>query len=185
MIYHSVAEIFDEMDNSHRRLVERVEGLNETQENFRPSPDAWSIAEIVEHLSITEGRMFNLLNKMLAETETAGDGAGIKDSHFHPFSLDHLIERSRNEKIETPVAARPRGGVPLSDSLLKMRRTREELRALLPRLEAADLSSAAYPHPIFGPLDVYQWLAFVGLHEDRHLGQIGSLIERPEFQASR
>ena len=53
-----------------------------------------------------------------------------------------------------------------------MRQTREELHGLAPRIEAIDLSGSAYPHPAFGPLNFYQWLAFIGVHDDRHLGQI-------------
>jgi hypothetical protein len=34
-----------------------------------------------------------------------------------------------------------------------------------------------YPHPMFGPLDLYQWLVFVGLHESRHACQIRELGE--------
>jgi hypothetical protein len=51
------------------------------------------------------------------------------------------------------------------------------LRALQPRIEATDLSAFTYPHPAFGPLNFYQWLALIGLHEQRHLNQIESVLK--------
>ena len=34
-----------------------------------------------------------------------------------------------------------------------------------------------YPHPTFGPLNLYQWLAFVGIHQSRHRRQIEAAKE--------
>ena len=64
----------------------------------------------------------------------------------------------------------------LADLLSKMRRTREELRGLQERIEAVDLSSVTYPHPAFGPFNLYQWLAFIGIHEERHLRQMETAL---------
>jgi len=46
------------------------------------------------------------------------------------------------------------------------------------------------PHPFFGPLNAYEWLLFIGKHEERHLGQNaapsgrhGNMTTRPELLA--
>jgi hypothetical protein len=180
MAYQSVAEIFETIDETRARLYKRVEGLSPAQGAFRPTPEAWSIAEIVEHLGIMEGRLSGLLNMMLKKAESASmqasDGQG-----FRPFSLDQHVERSLTEKYTAPETVRPSGNVTIEDSLAGLRRSRAALHHLRPKLEALDLSSMTYPHPVFGPLDLYQWLAFIGVHEDRHLRQIESIISSPEF----
>lgn len=176
MTYNSVAEIFEQIDEIRQRLCSRVEGLSDEQANARPAPEAWSVSEILEHLSIIETLMVRNIRGMLAKTEAvgrAGDGGPVK---MRPFSMERFVERARGEKYTAPEMARPTGKVPLADSLARLRRTREELRNLQPRMEAADLSEAKFPHPAFGPLDAYQWLAFVGLHEGRHLRQIESVL---------
>jgi hypothetical protein len=94
-----------------------------------------------------------------------------------PFSLDEFIERGRGEKYTAPDAVAPGGKATIAESLAKLRRSREELHALRPRIEATDLSSVTYPHPAFGPLNFYQWVAFIGLHEERHLRQAESTLE--------
>ena len=185
MIYNSVAEIFDSINETRGRLGERLSGLSPAQENFRPAPDDWSIAEIIEHLAILEERLLGLLTMMAKKAESAGEGRAADDGYrFKPVSLDQIVARSRQEKYVAPEQVRPRGGIPVKDSLERLRQSRNGLQALRPRLETADLSGARYPHPAFGPLDAYQWLVMIGVHEDRHLRQIEALMARPEYQSA-
>jgi DinB superfamily len=183
MIYNSVAEIFEAMDETRERVSSKVGGLTPTQAEFRATPEAWSIAQIVEHLSIMEDRLSRLFTMMVKKTESAGAPAREGQS-FRPVSLEHIVERSLKEKYNAPEVVHPSGDVPVQDSLARMRRSREALRELRPKLETIDLSGATYPHPAFGPLDLYQWLVMIGMHEDRHLRQIESIMSSPEFKAA-
>ena len=182
MAYHSVAEILGAIDETRSRVQKRVEGLSPAQEKFRPSPDAWSIAEIIEHLSIIEGQLSRLFAMMVRKAESLGVAAQAGGRSFRPVSLDQFVERSLKEKYTAPETVRPSGNATVADSLARMRRSRAELHELRPKLEAIDLSSMTYPHPVFGPFDLYHWLAFIGVHEDRHLRQIESAMSSPEFQ---
>ena len=183
MVYESVAEIFEAMDGARQRLHARVEGLSREEEDFRPSSDAWSVAEIVEHLSLIEHQLLQLATMMLTKVESAGLVRAGGDLRIGPVSLDQFAARAAGEKFQAPESARPRGGVGVADSLAKMRRSREAFHDLRPRMEAVDLTGATYPHPFFGPLDLYHWLVMIGTHEDRHLRQIESVMQMPEFQA--
>jgi DinB superfamily len=175
MIYNTVGDIFAANDDIRRRIVARVEGLDERQWSFRSADGAWSVAEIVEHLSIIEGNMVRLVGKLLGkvESDTTDASAPLPMS---PFTLDEYAEQVSTVKLEAPEAIRPTG-VPLGDSLARLTETRAALNDLRPRVEACDGTRAHYPHPYFGPLDLYQWLAFIGMHEQRHLGQIERLLE--------
>lgn len=179
MAYQSVGEILEAIDETRARLRQRVDGLSPAQEKFRSTPDAWSIAEIVEHLTIFEERMSRLFAMMVRKAEAAGVETGGQS--FRPFSLDDVIERSLKEKYIAPEMVRPSGSVTVADSLARMLRSRAELHELRPQIESRDLSGMTYPHPAFGPLDLYQWLALIGMHEDRHLRQIESVMSAPEF----
>ena len=175
MSYHTVADIFAANDEVRSRLVARVENLSEAQQEFRPGADAWSAAEIIEHLALIERRLTGLFNAMLKKIE--GAGAEAQPRPMRPFSLDEFAEQAR-QKLDAPEGVRPRGGVRLADSLAQLRASRAALNALRPRVEAVDGASAIYPHPIFGPLNLYQWFAFIGVHEARHLRQIERLLEQ-------
>jgi hypothetical protein len=184
MTYHSVAEIFAAIDETRERVFRRVENLSSEQEIYRPSADVWSVAEIIEHLAIIEERLTKMLGVMLHKAASAAPGASDGEAKMQPFSLDKYIERSAREKYTAPEAVRPRGGVPLRELLSRMQSSRLELRSLQPRLEALNVSGVTYPHPAFGPLNPYQWVAFIGLHEERHLRQIEAVMSLPEFNKS-
>jgi hypothetical protein len=178
MTYTCVAQIIEEIDRTRERLYSRVESLTEDEANKRPAPNAWTPREIVEHLALIEGRLLQMLAMMLRKAEGAGaSGANGAAVEMKPFTLDAFIEHVRGQKYIAPEAVTPGGEATLEDSLSKLRRSREELRSLRPRIEAIDLSAITYPHPAFGPLNFYQWLAFIGLHEERHLQQAESTLE--------
>jgi hypothetical protein len=176
MTYTSVAQIIEEIDKTRERLYQRVEGLTDEQARARREPDVWSLAEIVEHLSLIEGRLLQMMTMMLVKAEKSADENVAAAVEFKPFTLDAHIEQGRAKKFVAPEAVSPSGRASLADSLAKLRRSRSELKALRPRIEARDLSSLTYPHPAFGPLNFYQWLAFIGLHEERHLRQAEAML---------
>jgi hypothetical protein len=178
IMYNSVADIFAENERIRNELISRVESVSEERRGERASDDGWSVADIVEHLSLTERRVSKALDGMLpqAADDAAGatEGAGAAQP-FKPFSLDVYVEQARDKKFEAPEFIRPRGAV-LSESLAHLRESRAALEAMRPRFERADFA-AQFPHPAFGMLNVGQWLAFIGIHEARHLRQIERQME--------
>jgi len=175
MDFRSVPEIYEHIDGTRARLVAAVENLSGEQHTFRTAPGRWSVAELVEHLAIVEGNVVGLLQKLLGKSEEAGAAAAtVPDLFADPVSIEEFVERSRVAKYEAPERIRPTG-LPLADSLARLRDSRAALHALRPRVERADGRALRFPHPAWGPLDLYQWLLFVGAHEDRHLAQIEAL----------
>jgi uncharacterized damage-inducible protein DinB len=178
VMYNSVAGIFAENERVRRELVARVEGLSEERQGEPAAADGWSVADIIEHLSLTERRVAKALDTMLPQVE--GDVGGVNGEAraaqaFVPFSLDAYVEQARDKKFEAPEFIRPRG-VALSESLAHLRESRAALEAMRPRFERADFA-AQFPHPAFGMLNIGQWLAFIGIHEARHLRQIERQME--------
>jgi hypothetical protein len=132
------------------------------------------VAELVEHLSITERRLARMLGMLVGKLET--EAAREEASAFAPVTVAEYVERASREKYTAPEEIRPTGA-PLPDSLASLADSRAAIHALRPRVERVDGTLAHFPHPAWGPLDLYQWLAFLGLHEQRHLAQIESLKE--------
>jgi hypothetical protein len=111
---------------------------------------------------------------MLKKIESAAE-PGAPPPPMQPFSLDEFAAQAR-QKFNAPDEVRPRGGGTLSAALMQLRASRAALNALQPRFESVDGARATYPHPAFGPLNLYQWLAFIGAHEARHLAQIERVL---------
>ena len=168
MIYNNIDEIFGALATTRRHIYEQVECLSDEQAKARPAPDVWSAAEIIEHLSASEARMLALVGKLLEQEAAVAANAGSSNTSI---SIQVMTERAA-EKFTAPPFLEPTGGVPLSESLAKLRESRAALLALRPRVEARDYSHVTYPHPVFGPLNLYQWLAAVEFHECKHLDQL-------------
>lgn len=176
MDFNSVSDIFDHIDAERGRLLSAVEGLSEEQQGFRPAPDRWSVAQLCEHLSIVEGNVAGLLGKLLDKAEASG-AARAEGAPFAPVSIEEFAERSRGVKLEAPERIRPGDSPVLADTLRRLRDSRAALHALRPALERADSHALLFPHPNWGPLNLYQWLLFVAAHESRHRAQIEALKE--------
>jgi hypothetical protein len=177
MEFNSVGEIFEHIDAERERLLRAVEGLSDGEQNFRPAPDRWSVAQLAEHLSIVEGNIVGLLGKLLGKAEESGAPPLAPGAAFAPVSIEEFIPITRDVKVEAPARLHPADSTPLADTLARLRDTRAALHELRPALERADGRSLRFPHPAWGPLNLYQWLLFVGAHESRHLDQIEALKE--------
>lgn len=171
MTYTSLDQIFDEIDGTRAQLIERYGKLTEAERSYRPDPTAWSADQIVEHLAVIEGGMIRLVNKLLGKAEAAGIPAPT-DGSIPPIKMDDFNRVADANKFEAPEPVRPTGERTGEEALAALRASRAEIHNLRPRLAAVDLSGASFPHPFAGPLNLYQWLVFIGLHEKRHLGQI-------------
>ncbi|HJQ27180.1 MAG TPA: DinB family protein [Blastocatellia bacterium] len=171
MVYNSLDEIFAALATTRRRINELIADLDDEKAKARPAPDVWSIAEIIEHLSLAEGRFLELIGSLLGREAAAAAPASSSSS---AISIQMMTDRV-NEKFNAPAILQPSGGVPLSESLGKLRHSREALLGLRPRIEAQDYSHVTFPHPAFGPLNLYQWLAAVEFHECKHLDQLQTI----------
>lgn len=167
MIYDTVDDVFAANDAVRHRLLARVERLDAARANA--SEGGWTVTQIVEHLSIAEPRITNAIEGMLTPTEPNG---GDREP-FMRFSIDEQAEKARG-KIEAPEFLHPTGLL-LAESLKHLKQSREALEALRPRFESADYSRVL-KHPAFGMLNAAQWLAFLGMHEERHLRQIERIL---------
>ncbi|HEX8370042.1 MAG TPA: DinB family protein [Pyrinomonadaceae bacterium] len=174
MIYNSIAEIFDSIDKTREKLTDAVSDLSDAELNFRPAENVWTVAELVEHVAKTEASIVPLVFRLLKNAEE--QGAQSDGTINPPISLAGQSEKARTTKFQAPEMIRPEGTASVSESLLKLTESRATIGSLRARLEAVDLSNTAFPHPAFGKLNLYQWLAFIGLHEGRHLEQIEKLL---------
>lgn len=165
--FNSAAEIFDELDATRARLDATLARVGE-RERQRETPEGWCVAEIVEHIATVERQMGRLIGRLAAQ---AGGG-----EYAWPLSLDAMAARAGVERYKAPESIAPRGDVSVAEARARLEQSGAALGALRPQVEAAGAAGARYPHPVFGPLDLYQWLAFHGLHVERHRRQIERII---------
>ncbi|MCI0336583.1 MAG: DinB family protein [Acidobacteria bacterium] len=181
MIYHSIADIFEMIEKAHARFATSVAGLTEMQENFRPAPDRWTIAENAEHVSIVNNGFLRLTHKLLKQAE-AEPKAAKNDLQLPPLTMTVEGELMPG-KWSAPEIVHPQGGVPVADAVAKNQQSINDLFKLRSRLESVDLSEQTWPHPALGRLSLYQWLLLLGEHEERHRLQIEEVKSSAGFPA--
>lgn len=170
----------------HPRIVEVIAALTAAQQETdtlcasitadqesRRLGDGWSVAEVVEHMAIVEngaGRIVSNIAKQVAGTpETSEEPVGPTLGKYHVADPSY-------RKVVAPEMVHPAHGAPVAESAARMRESRARLIAALEAASGTALGNAHYPHPLFGPLDGYQWGLLAAQHQLRHLVQIRTIL---------
>jgi hypothetical protein len=175
MVFNSLGEILAFVEKEQNRFAESSSNLSEAQEIYRTASDRWSIAEMAEHVGIVDDRVVQLTRKFLNE-----NAAPSELPAFQPVSLDRFAPRW-NENFTAPERVAPKGQIPVSESLARKRATLETLLSLRPQIEALDCTQMMWPHPIFGDINLYEWLLVSGMHNRRHRLQIEAIRSSEGF----
>jgi DinB family protein len=167
-------------DNTAAReaLCEQVNGLTEAQLSFRPAQDAWSIGEILDHLSLAEMSISRTLSKILQVAAGRGliEEAGPVERMPRPIDLE-----TYNQAVTAPDSVRPTPERPLDQLLSSLRESRDRLLEVASRVDGRMVTNVAIRHFQLGELDFYQWLALEAAHESKHLLQICRIKSQPGF----
>ena len=169
-------ELLDHLDTQHERLRAAVESVPSARREVKPSPDRWSVAEVLEHLSIVESRIERVFSKRLAEAKAEGLARESESSLVvGTIDMDRLLDRTR--RITAAEAAMPTGKLDADAAWAAAEQARNTLCNAVRDADGLALGDVIHPHPILGPINLYQWIAFVGGHEARHAAQIVELHE--------
>lgn len=172
----SVSEAFESNEKVHEKLNALVTDLTSEQAAMRDvSQDKWSVAEIVEHISIVEAGIAGLCGKLLQRAKENGMSSNGKIRLSDEFLGGG--EKSMSEKWQAPERVRPTGTKTIAESLTVMADTRTKLEELRPLFEEFSSSDSTFPHPYLGDLTAAEWLTLIGGHEARHMRQIKRILD--------
>ena len=167
---HSVSPLqglIAQLQADRAALLAAVEHVPPALRQQRPSPERWSVAEIIEHLSIIEPRVVGLMSKLVADAPML---SGAEPTG--PLDFDRSSVQDRTRVIMAPPPLHPSGGVDATTALADLERARADLYVLLNGAHDRDLGAVSKAHPFFGPLNGFQWLGVHAGHESRHTAQI-------------
>jgi len=159
-------------------FLKSIAGLSEKQWTFKPAPDRWSVAEVAEHIAVSESALFGLVQKQIMSSPATPDKrAQVKGKD--EIVLERIPDRSH--KAQAPEFLRPTGRWATEAELTK---AFEESRAATMeyiRTTNDDLRDHFFDHPVLGTLDGYQWLLLISAHSARHTAQIEEVKADPNF----
>jgi hypothetical protein len=169
-----IAELLDYAELQRKALFAAVSLIPEALRDRRVDPQAWSAAEVLEHLYRVEHGIARLLARSLERAKAAGlESENEVRSVLGSLDALHLIDRRR--RLRAPELVMPRGELTAAQGVAALKQSRQ---ALVSALEAGDglaLGRITHAHPLLGPLNLYQWVLFVGQHEARHADQLEDL----------
>ncbi len=172
-LHPRVAETIDALESAHRELVEVLTTIPAAYRDAATDDARWSIPQHVEHLAIVEDGAGRLMSKLIKQVEASGEQETDDTSLL--TSLDQFKVWTVTRRIEAPDFVRPRDGLSSSDGLAQLTASRARMIAALQRASGLALASVSAPHPVVGPLNVYQWGLITAHHERRHVELIRAI----------
>ena len=165
------------LDRTRAALEESAAAIPPAECGRRPEPDAWSAAEVLDHLSRVDAGIVKMLAKLLARA--AESGLGPEEATDSVLGrLDRFRVESGEPRLRAGERVQPSRDADPGRSLAALRASRAELHRILAAADGLALGRLTAPHPFLGELDFYQWVLFLGQHEERHRRQIVAIGER-------
>lgn len=155
-----IAQLIAAAKAARSRLLDRIRDLSTAQDAFQPDPAEWSVAETVEHLVLAEQ---GSINRVWAAAE------GVRQGHpvwagarvHHGKSIEQIVAEMWAPRQQAPDIATPRRRGFLDYWIVAIQCNQPLLEALPAALAGLDPTDVITPHPVSGPWDARQWLAFV------------------------
>ncbi|HWR51768.1 MAG TPA: DinB family protein [Bryobacteraceae bacterium] len=165
---------------TRKMVLDAIDGLSEAQWKFKPAPDRWSIAEIVEHLILTEESMMGWTKKVLETPAVEGRSASrAADEKLYAGYLD------RSHKASAPAELRPStGNWPTPAAAAQEFASRRDRTLEYVRTTQDDLRGHLTKGP-GGDMDAYQMVLLNAAHTERHMAQLNEVKAAPGYPTAR
>lgn len=152
---------------TRQKFLDSIAGLSDAQWTFKAGPDRWSIAEVAEHIAISESTILQLIREKVMNAPAAPpEAARVPDEKVIASVVD------RTERFQAPEFLRPTNRWSTRDALVKDFLAARETTVNYAKTTTDDMRAHAAPHPVLKTLDAYQWLLLLSAHTARHTAQI-------------
>ena len=166
------------LDQTRQAFLASIDGVSEMQWKYKAGPDRWSIAEVAEHIAISETTILQLITeKILKSPAVPRDPNAVSEAKL----LEGLLDRSA--KFQAPEMLKPTSRWSTRDALAKDFLVARDKTAAYVKTTTDDLHGHGAPHPVFKMLDGYQWLLLLSGHSARHTAQIEEVKTSPGYPA--
>jgi hypothetical protein len=162
-------QILDLLKESKAEFLKAVSSLSDEQWKWKPAPERWSVGECSEHIVLSEQALFG--KALLALSTPADPDWEAKTKGKTEIILGVMAQRKG--KAQAPEEIQPQGKMTRAEIMAKFAEVRGRTTGMVEKVDLA-LKEHLAPHPfkIFDPLNAYQWLLYIPLHNMRHDKQI-------------
>ena len=188
-----------------------LEGLSQSELDFKPAPDSWSVGEVAHHVGLTETAFQRYMTELLRSgSPERGASRTIPFdelpmgpqmiprsvlrlapvlmpfsimSSFMPKRLQSALLANPLVKIKTAPAVEPKAGISQVDLLGFLLQARKSTLELLEPVKDWDLARFRWFHPLMGEHDIYGTLELLASHDRRHASQVQRVKQDSKFPA--
>lgn len=167
----TLSGIRHDLTAAREALRAAFDAVPESRRQDAPGDGGWSAAGVIEHLAVIEEKAAATLRPLVEGAPPAPAGQTAT-----PLDAARITDRSDGRRA-APEFSHPTGVVDATLAWAALERTRRSLETVLDLAEGKDLTAIGRDHPVLGRIDGYQWLALLGAHERRHVGQLRGLSD--------
>jgi hypothetical protein len=162
-------------------VVGATKGLSPAQWNFKPAPDRWSIAEIVEHMVLAQELILGPIHEQLSKAPAPSE----PNTKAVDDAVINLVP-DRTAKFQAPDVLQPTGRWKPAVSMERLLKNYAQLKATLETPDLREHAIEALPlkavsKGAYDSMDGYQWVLAAAAHTERHTKQILEVRAAPSF----
>jgi len=162
----SLADLGTLMERTATDWRHCLEGITDLQGSFMPSvptgpvgEDEWCAKQVLGHVLASQ-RGLNVTIAQMAGVEAPREAEQIRA----------MGVQSAEDEARSLAELRP-----------KIAEVCDESRRLVTSLEEGEKLDQKFPHPVFGPLNLKEWIAFHRIHAMDHIQQIDKIKADPAY----
>jgi hypothetical protein len=168
------------LESTKKGVMDATRGLSDAQWNFKPAPDRWSLAELIEHLAAAEDMLRGVTQEQIMKSPAVPVRSAEEIKKSDEIVLTMVPDRSHKVQAPEPLKPTNRFGSPAEAQkhFVESRIATEEYLKSTPGLRAHLGDSP------LGKLDGYEFVLFTAAHSERHTKQMLEVKADPGFPKS-
>lgn len=169
--------VIEMLEANSKRFLADIENISDTQWIYKPTPDTWSVAEVSEHITLSDGLLLSIAQRSLKSPADSIKAKALLGKE--QAVIDKL--KDRTYKAQAPESLKPLHKFSTRHELIEaFKQTREETANYV-KTTNDSLKDHVVPHPLFGDLTAYQWLVMIPAHANRHVDQLDEVKALKDF----
>ena len=163
------------LETTKKGVLEATKGLSEAQWNFKPAPDRWSVAQVMEHIAAAEDFIRGMLKEKIMMAPAGEAGRDVKKTDEGVLAM--VPDRTNKIQAPEPLVPTNRFGSPEASikHFVESRATTEDFLK-----STTGLRDHVADSPM-GKLDGYEFVLLIAAHSERHTKQINEVKADPNF----
>ncbi len=165
------------LESTKKGVLDATKGLSDAQWNFKPAPDRWSVAQVMEHLAAAEDMLRGVTQEQIMKSPAVPARSAEEIKKSDEIVLAVVPDRSHKVQAPEPLKPTNRFGSPeaAQKHFLESRAATEEYLR-----NTSGLRAHLGDSPL-GKLDGYEFVLFTAAHSERHTRQMLELKADPNF----